>query len=160
MQSVLFRRHFQIAYVVDDIEQAVAAFSKSHGIAHWDVMDTAAMAGPGAPLKSIANAWVGDAMIELIQPDEEVSSVYAGWQKQTGLPFRLHHLGFLVDSAEQLAAHRRQLAEQGYPIAMEGSFGDMLDFVYADTTADFGHYYELIWLRQEGEAFFGRIPVN
>lgn len=160
MQSVLFRRHFQIAYVADDVEQAVAAFRKSHGIAQWDAVDMAVMAGPGAPLKFIANAWAGDLMIELMQPDEDISSIYTGWQKQTGLPFRLHHLGFLVDSAEQLATHRQQLADHGYPVATEGSFGDILDFVYADTTADFGHYHELIWLKPEGDAFFGRIPVN
>ena len=160
MQSALFQRHFQIAYVVDDVEQAMAAFGKSHGVARWDVMDMAAMAGPGAPLKFIATAWAGDVMIELLQPDEDVPSIYAGWQAQTGRPFRLHHLGFLVDSAEQLVAHRQQLIANGYPVATEGSFGDSLDFAYLDTTADFGHYYELIWLKAGGEAFFDRIPLN
>lgn len=160
MQSVLFQRHFQIAYVVDDITQAMASFSKGHGVTRWDVMDMAEMAGPGASLKFIANAWAGDVMIELMQPDETVPSIYNGWRKQTGLPLRLHHLGFLVDSAEQLVAHSQQLADHGYPMATEGSFGDILDFAYADTTADFGHYHELIWLKAEGDAFFRRIPVN
>ena len=158
--TMLFKRHFQTAYVVDDIEQAMAVFASNYGITQWDVMDMVAMAGPGQPLLFIANAWAGDMMIELMQPDENVTSIYTGWQKQSGATFRLHHLGFLVDSDAQMAAHKQLLERNGHPIVAEGSFGDVLDFAYADTTSALGHFYELIHLKSQGKAFFDRIPVN
>ena len=158
--TILFKRHFQSAYVVDDIQQAMAIFASNYGITHWDVMDMVAMAGPGQPLMFIANAWAGDMMIELMQPDENVTSIYTGWQKQSGESFRLHHLGFLVDSHAQMAEHKQRLIGNGQPIVSEGSFGDVLDFAYADTTRELGHFYELIHLKAEGKSFFDRIPVN
>jgi hypothetical protein len=158
--TALFQRHFQVAYVVDDIHAATAALRQSQGVSRWDVMDMTALAGPGQALKFIANAWSGDVMIELMQPDPAVASICNGWQQQSGSPLRLHHLGFLVDSAEQMAEHRQHLSENGHSIVADGSFGDELDFAYADTTALLGHYYEIIWLKKRGDNFFSRIPVN
>lgn len=160
MQPVLFKRHFQIAYLVDDVEQAMSSLGRNHGITKWDLMDMKAAGAPHSPLQFIANAWAGEMMIELLQADEAVESLYSGWQRDKNLPLRLHHFGFLVDSAEQFSSHCRQLADNGSPIVVEGSFGDVLDYAYADTTAELGHYYEIIRLKSEGEAFFGRVPVN
>lgn len=158
--TTIFKRHFQTAYVVNDIQQAMTAFAENYGIKQWDLMDMVAMAGPGQPLIFIANAWAGDMMIELMQPDENVTSIYTGWQKQSGAPFRLHHLGFLVDSDAQMVEHKQQLVRNGNAIVSEGSFGDVLDFAYADTTAKLGHFYELIQLKAQGKSFFDRMPVN
>lgn len=158
--TILFQRHFQTAYVVDDVQQAMASFAANYGISQWDVMDMVAIAGAGHALTVIANAWAGDMMIELMQPDETVASIYAGWQKHVDHSIRLHHLGFLVDSEAQMAEHTQQLVKNGHPIVAEGSFGDVLDFAYADTTVQLGHYYEIIRLKAEGNSFFGRIPIN
>jgi len=158
--TILFKRHFQTAYVVDDVKQSAAVLAANYGIKHWDIMDMVALVGPCQPLMFIANAWVGYMMFELMQPDENVTSIYTGWQKQSNATFRLHHLGFLVDSDAQMTEHKQQLIGNGQPIVSEGSFGDVLDFAYADTTLEMGHFYELIHLKAEGKSFFDRIPVN
>lgn len=158
--AVLFKRHFQVAYVVDDAKTALDALSSRYGVQKWDLMDMVAVHGEGSAARFIGNAWVGDTMIEVIEPDEAVESIYQGWRKDSGLALRFHHLGFLVDSAEEFAAAKAQLAGQGCPIVVDGSFGEVLDFAYADTTAELGHYYEIIRLKAEGDSFFGRIPVN
>lgn len=158
--TVLFKRHFQVAYVVDDARAAIGILGKRYGVEKWDLMDMAALHGAGAPARFIANAWVGDTMIEVIEPDESVESIYQGWNKDSGAALRFHHLGFLVDGAEEFDAAKARLAGEGFPIVAGGSFGDVLDFAYADTTAELGHYYEIIRLKAQGDSFFGRIPVN
>lgn len=158
--TVLFKRHFQVAYVVDDARAAIEMLSRHYGVEKWDLLDMAAIHGEGASARLIGNAWVGDMMIEVIEPDEAVESIYQGWKKDSGQALRFHHLGFLVDTAEEFAAAKAQLAGEGLPIVVDGSFGEVLDFAYADTTGELGHYYEIIRLKSEGDSFFGRIPVN
>lgn len=157
---VLFKRHFQVAYLVDDAKAGIEILSKHYGVEKWDLMDMAQIHGPGSAARFIGNAWVGDMMIEVIEPDEGADSIYRNWKKDSGLPLRFHHLGFLIDSAEEFEAAKRQLADSGFPIVVDGSFGEVLDYAYADTTSELGHYYELIRLKSDGDSFFGRIPVN
>lgn len=158
--TVQFKRHFQIAYLVDDAKAAIESLSHRFGVAKWDLMDMAALHGEDSPIRYIGNAWVGETMIEVIEPDESIDSIYSGWNKGSTATLRFHHLGFLVDSAEEFDAAKAQLASQGFPVVFDGSFGEVLDFCYVDTTAELGHYYEIIWLKPEGVSFFGRIPVN
>lgn len=157
---VLFKRHFQVAYVADDVEAATLALGKRFGVSRWDILDMTAIHGPDSAMRLIGNAWVGDMMIEVIEPQPGIASIYTDWKKDSGAAFRLHHLGFLIDSAEEFAAAKRMLAQSGFPIVVDGSFGEVLDYAYADTTAELGHYYEMIRLKSEGDSFFGRIPVN
>lgn len=160
MHPVLFKRHFQVAYVVDDARSAIELLSARYGVEKWDFLDMEQIHGPASPTRYIANAWVGDMMIEVIEPDETRDSIYRNWKKDSGQALRFHHLGFLADTAEDFSAAKRRLADSGLPIVADGSFGDVLEYAYADTTAELGHYYELIRLKAEGDSFFGRIPVN
>lgn len=157
---VLFKQHFQIAYVVRDLAAARARLAREFGIAEWDVMDMAALMGPGHGTRYIGNSFAGDTMIELIEPDPAGDSIYRDWIPAEEDGVRLHHLGFLVRSDEDFKAAIAQLGTAGYPTAVSGSFGDALDYHYADTTALLGHYYELINLKPAGEQFFARIPRN
>ena len=137
---VLFKQHFQIAYVVRDLAAARARLAREFGIAEWDVMDMAALMGPGHGTRYIGNSFAGDTMIELIEPDPAGDSIYRDWIPAEEDGVRLHHLGFLVRSDEDFKAAIAQLGAAGYPTAVSGSFGDALDYHYADTTALLGHY--------------------
>jgi len=160
--SILFKRHFQIAYLVDDVHAAMAEFGEKYGIAKWHVMDMLAMHGEGSPSRYLALAWTDEGlMVELIEPIEDVPSIYSGWRKDSGQAARFHHLGFLVDNDEEFAAIKRQLAEAGCPVATEGAAGNVLQYAYIDTTKALGHYYELIYLKGEGKTlFFAPVPHN
>jgi Glyoxalase/Bleomycin resistance protein/Dioxygenase superfamily len=157
---VLFKRHFQVAYVVDDAAKAADILGKRFGVSKWDLLDMIEIHGSGSAAQVIGNAWVGDMMIEVIEPQPGVASIYNDWKRDSGAAFRFHHLGFLIDSADEFTAAKRMLADSGFPIVVDGSFGEVLDYAYADTTAELGHYYEMIRLKAEGDTFFGRIPVN
>ena len=158
--TVQFKRHFQVAYLVDDAKAAIESLGHRFGVEKWDLMDMMALHGPDSPVRFIGNAWVGEMMIEVIEPDERIDSIYKDWKKDSSAALRFHHLGFLVDSTEEFEAAKAQLVAQGFPVVFDGSFGEVLDFCYVDTTAELGHYYEIIWLKPEGVNFFGRVPVN
>jgi len=160
MTTSIFKGHFQVAYVAADAKQATERLGTHFGIANWSFLDMKAAHGAESAVTRIGMAWVGDMMIEVIEPDPVYESIYQGWLKGGSSPLRFHHLGYFVDSKEALAAIRQQLIDQGHPIVMEGSFGDLLDFAYADTTAELGHYCEFIRPSAEGRAFFDQVPVN
>ena len=160
--TVLFKKHFQICYLVDDVHVAMKEWGEKYGIAKWHVMDMVAHHGEGAASRYLALAWTDEGlMIELIEPVEAVPSIYQNWRKDSGQAYRFHHLGFLVHSDEEFAAIKDELVKSGSPIAIEGKSGDMLEFAYIDTTQALGHYYELIYLKGEGkDLFFADVPMN
>jgi hypothetical protein len=155
----MFKRHFQIAYIVDDIQAGTDHFRGHFGVANWDVMETSKLL-PGLGARFTALAWTGDVMIELIEPDTSIESIYRGWLRERGTLLRFHHLGFLVDSDKEFASVKAGLARSGFPIESDGSFDEMLDFACADTTHTLGHYHEIIHLKSQGAAFFDSIPRN
>ena len=42
---VLFKRHFQVAYVTDSAEAAIEILGRHYGVTKWDLLDMAAMHG-------------------------------------------------------------------------------------------------------------------
>ena len=119
-----------------------------------------AVHGDQSPVRIIANAWLGDTMIEVIEANPDAESIYRGWHSDDSNPLRFHHFGYLLDTEKEFEAARAQLVASSFPIVSEGSFGEVLDYAYSDTTAVLGHYYELIRPKSEIASFFGRIPVN
>jgi len=155
----LFQGHFQLAYVTHNLEAAQAVMGDHYGITRWQVMDMAAM-GDQSPALRIALAYAGDRMVEVIEANPAVESLYTAWMPQGDAVLRFHHLGFLIPNADDFARARQHLLDCGYAMASEGGFGDILDFFYADTTAALGHFYEVIHLKPAGLDFFKHVPEN
>jgi len=158
MPTTLYRNHFQIAYVVREIDAAMRLFRDRYGVARWHVMDMGAL-NPGSPTRYIATAYSGEVMLELIDSLQDAPSIYGNWLAD-GQAVRLHHLGFWAHSPEELAAARSRFEANGQAIAAEGRFGDILDFLYADCVAELGHYYEIVHLLPAGRDFFAATPRN
>jgi catechol 2,3-dioxygenase-like lactoylglutathione lyase family enzyme len=156
----LFGHHFQVAYVVGDSEAARGIFAERFGVPKWQILDMVALQGEESPVRTISNAYSGDVMVELIEPRPEKPSIYRDWTPEAKDGFRFHHLGFLVPTPEEFAATVERLEAAGFPTAMGGSFGDLLDYHYADVTGTLGHYYELVHLRPAGAGFFTDVPKN
>ena len=155
----LFQGHFQLAYVTHNLEAAQAVMGDHYGITRWEVLDMAA-ADHQSPAFRIANAYIGGRMVELIEVNPDVESLYSAWMPQGDAVLRFHHLGFLISDADEYARVRQHLIDCGYAIAAEGSFGDILDYFYADTSAALGHFYEVIRLKPAGQNFFQNVPEN
>jgi catechol 2,3-dioxygenase-like lactoylglutathione lyase family enzyme len=157
MDFSVFRNHFQVAYVVNDMDAAIRRFADEFKVPAWSVLSTPAK---GGAMRKFAGCYSGDLMFELIEPDPEIPSIFRDFLPETPGGFRLHHFGYMIHDPEEFAAAIVRLDECGYGRAHSGSFGEVLDFHIADTTAAFGHYHELILSKAKGEAFFGAMPRN
>lgn len=140
---------FQIAYVTNDIEHGCTLFKDRFGTANFTIMEP-----PGGFMR-IALAFAGEKMIELIQPLNDLTGLYADWIAGAAeFVVRHHHFGLLADSREELAAIRAAHVEAGAALSLEGTMEGVLDYLYVDTTPQLGHYLEYIRLEAGGLAMF------
>jgi hypothetical protein len=104
----------QMAYVVEDIDQAIAWWVEKMGVGPWFVLDSFGGEGHvfrGAPCTSyvkIAMAFAGSMNIELLQPLDSNPSVYKETVDKVGYGF--HHFGLATDGAEMEAEVERRIA--------------------------------------------------
>lgn len=143
---------FQIAYASNDVERAAALFRDRFGTGAFTILD------PPGDLMRIGLAYAGEMMIEVIQPLNDPTGLYANWIAGIdGFALRHHHCGILVDTAEELAAIRSTHLAAGSAIATEGSLPGALDFLYVDTTPLLGHYLEYVRLDEGGRMMFAGV---
>lgn len=139
----------QVGLVVQDLEQAVAAYWRLFGIGPWHfytygkplVKRMSYRGRPCAYKMRVALAWLGPLRIELIQ-HLEGETVYSEFIRQHG--YGVHHLGLLVEDMAQALA---QAEQAGLTMIMDGS-GFGLDgdghYAYLDTERQLGVMLELI----------------
>jgi hypothetical protein len=152
---LLLANHFQVAYVVRDMDKAIAAMGDKFGLARWQVL-----AMPqGAPAFRLGFARAQHLLVELVEADPEQKSIFRRWLPDTGSAARFHHLGYLVESEAEFEVAMGQFATSGVR-TFRGSSADLYDFAYADTVAELGHYCELVHLRPAGKDFFSGAPQN
>ncbi|WP_165322899.1 VOC family protein [Rhizorhabdus phycosphaerae] len=160
--SRLFGPVFQIAYVVEDVDAAVAHWTGTMGVgpfvrfpvplaAEWLEVRGKRVPADEDIFAAVAIAYSGDSMIELIQPGSAPS------------PYReflaagragVHHLGTFADDYDaQLAAARKT----GITVAMEGVL-PISRFAYLDTDALWpGTMVEIIEAKPEMHDYFAAI---
>lgn len=160
MTSMILKNHFQVAYVARDVDEGMARLGKLFGVTNWHVMDMKALAGDQSRTQRIALAYAGNHMVEIIEPNPDVTSLYTGWTLDDPAAPRFHHLGYLFHNDDDYNTAKQQLADQGIACAVEGGQGDILEFHYADLTRELGHFYELIYLKSAGKDFFAHVPQN
>jgi len=146
---------FQMGYVTNDFDQAIAELRALHSIGSFKEMrDTHLPTRPGR--EAIAHfglAFKGDVQIEVIAPMQGDIGIYrealpAG---QSGL--RFHHLGRYLSSPDE---YQRLLAAHGARWEMPircAAFGGF--YAYADARSDFGHYLEIFTFPSD---FFADVP--
>lgn len=144
-------RHYQNAYICDDIEAALASFRGRADIGQKRVFDIeqtlATPAGPKRVATRLAFVWIGDLQYELIQPIADETGIYANC-KDNGGPLRFHHICMRV--LTDWASFRERVAKQDLPVVMErANEGDELKFLYLDARAVCGHYLEYCWMTDQ-----------
>jgi hypothetical protein len=148
----MFRGFFQLGYVARDLDAAIDAFRHRVQPASFQITNAVE---PYIHIKRIALTWIDLTMIELIEPNADVPSIYIDSLPVRQEDIRLHHLGFLTnDYADTL----QRLTADGYALPMSMSYGEVLDCCYADAREQLGHYLEYIRLGEEGRKWFSAIP--
>jgi len=154
--GIYLSRFFQVAYVTRDIDRAVASFQREFGIREFQLMRGNVL--DEHTRTDLALAWLGDVMVELIQPFGNGNSFYEVMLSAEPLGLRLHHFGHLVPSRGEWDRLKQQVADNGSPIALEGSVEGFLSYLYVDVRAQTGHFLEYILCEPAGQAFFDAVP--
>ena len=142
--------HYQNAYIVDDIEAAIASFrtraefGEVRPFAIEQLLWTPE--GMNTEATKLAFIWIGDLQYELIEVLEDERGIYANWQNNGGL-LHFHHVCMRVPEWEPF---RAAVAAQDLPMVLErANDGDQLKFLYLDGRAFCGHYLEYVWMVDE-----------
>lgn len=153
----------QIAYVTNDIDQAIAVFAERHKVPNWAVMrdhDINTRPGQNATMQ-IALAFVGPLQLELLQPSGGDDAIYREALPASGFALHHHHFAQLIDSEAAFEQQRRDMLAQGAgPLRMDGEAAGMARYFYVDQRATLGHYTEHIWYSPEGLAAMQHVPRN
>jgi len=152
----LFEGFFQLGYVTRSLEDAMTLCRDRFGIGDYHVID-ASLVNPRSGNR-VASAWVGDVMIELIEPRGETAPIYADYLPAGDDAIRLHHHAYATRDVARYAAladevHRQKLA---MPLINKGS--NLIDYFYADTRATIGHYLEFVLILPNAEALLDKVP--
>jgi hypothetical protein len=141
----------QLAYVVEDIDASIARHIDVFGLGPWFTRPRfQPPAGryrgqPTSPMFSLARAFSGHTMIELIQQHDDSPSVY----NERGPGF--HHYGIVTATFDEDVA---RYAELGY----EEAFADVLPsgsrVIYVDATRDLPGMIELVEHTPEQERVY------
>ena len=152
---------FQVAYVVPSLEAAILHYASSLGAAPWVVLEhfqPVSQKYRGQPTAldlSIALAFCGSMMIELIQQHDALPSVYGEVVDSRGYGF--HHFAVTTRDFEADSAKYSTL---GYETVFEAVVPDRLDrarVAYFDARANLPGMIELVEINEKVDAFFGSL---
>jgi hypothetical protein len=151
----------QMAYTVADIETAIAAYSAQLNIGPWFVRGpfqppAALYRGQSTALSvTLAIAFCGHLMIELIEQHNEVPSVFRELVGKRGHGF--HHWGVACERFDQQAATYRA---RGYEVAFSDVTPLGTRIAYFDTTRDLAGMIELIEMNEAQERRYTKMYVE
>lgn len=142
---MLLDRLYQIAYIVRDIDRAMATVRAQADVRfeyYYETdMPVRRASGPEQMKVKLCMMWVGDVQYELIEPISGLEDIYGAFKpKDDRLVF--HHTCVRVPDWESF---RRGVEEQPYPIAFEGGNGPNY-FLYLDAREKLGHFLEYAYL--------------
>lgn len=144
----------QTAFVTDDIRASMAALTRDFGAGPWFWREHGVFPRQtylGQPVQtalSIAMAWSGDMLYELIQQLDDTPSVYRGAAGQ-----RLHHFGI---PAQDYAAACAACAARGYRPVYEAEVANGARVGYFDTVGALPAMIEVIEYLPATQAMFAR----
>jgi hypothetical protein len=147
----------QMAYVVEDIHQAMDAWVKKLNVGPWFLLDSFTGVDPqyrGKPSEaaiSLAMSFAGHMMVELIQEHSKAPSVYREVIERRGYGF--HHWGVATRDFDRSVA---EYGASGYELAFLARVPTGGRVGYMDTTRDLPGMVELIELGASFDEVFSR----
>ena len=134
----------QLAWLPSDFDAALRHWTETMGVGPFFLMENIRLADMryrGAPTDavfSLALSYWGGTQIELIRPENDAPSIYAG---EYAVRDRLHHVCVLVDD---IAEAYEACAEQGAEVLVEGRVGESGRVIYADPGGGPGSVVEIL----------------
>ena len=134
----------QVAYIVRDLKESIGTFARELNLGGWLMIESLSFTEllyrkrPGTLNISLALAYSGETLIELIQQHDDAPSVYTEVINATGYGF--HHLALAVPSLDDSI---REYEAKGYEVALKLSNG-ISRGAYMDTRRTLTGMLELI----------------
>jgi hypothetical protein len=147
---MLTGHHFQNAYIVDDIEAAIAACAARSEIGEVQPFAVEQQLWTPGGMKSVSTklafVWIGDLQYELIEVVEDETGIYGNYLNNGGV-MHFHHSCARVPDWD---VFRAAVDAQDLPVVLErANAGDALKFLYLDGRDFCGHYLEYTWMTDE-----------
>ncbi|QJU55647.1 VOC family protein [Herbiconiux sp. KACC 21604] len=148
----------QLAFVVPDLEQAMAEYSARLSIGPWTVFRDFAGHDPryhGEPTEAVAHVALGfggHLQYELIQPADDLPSVHRDVIADRGYGF--HHFGVATTTFDASVA---EYVARGYPVVFSASVDPQSRVAYFDTRDVLPGMTELIEASESTERAFTRM---
>jgi Glyoxalase/Bleomycin resistance protein/Dioxygenase superfamily len=142
--------HSQVAYVTNDLDEAIALFEREYDAPGFFVFSNVppGVENPVGPVLKIALANVGGVEIELIEPVGDTAPLFSDpLTGREGLAIVFHHVAIRIDGP--LANWDRHVASIDFAkhkIVFEGAMGDDLRYFYTDERSALGHCVEHVWM--------------
>lgn len=146
---------FQTAYVVRDLDAAIATFANSYGVRNFTPLPVPPMGGETS--MRIALAWSAGHQIELIEARGPGLELYTDWMVE-GRDIRQHHFGYFIHDDAEWTALEAKLKAEGKDYAFAGD-GGICQFIYVEAP-ELGHYLEFVYPNEQGKAFFESVAAN
>jgi len=142
--------HHQLAYITNDLDQAMKLFERTYQTPGFFVFTNAGTHAANAdePQLRIALANVNGVEIELIEPVGGRDALFREVLPHSpGLHVVFHHVAIRIDGPlENWHAHAASIDTDTHKIVFHGEMGDMLRYFYTDERAHIGHYVEHVWM--------------
>lgn len=149
--------HFQIAYVTNDIERAMAVFTERYGVKDFRRMEGQLPAGGHIRVEF---AWAGGALLEVTQADGAGSELFrVGLPDDDAFAIRFHHLGYFVHDEAGWQALEAEIEKGGVKVLSKGHTPGFLRTLIVEAP-ELGHYIEYILPEAGGKAFFEGVPQS
>lgn len=145
----------QFAYTVPDVDASMAQYVDRFGVGPWfrrgpfSPPHAVYRGEPTAMAITIARAFSGNTMIELIQQHDDLPSVYQETIEQRGHGF--HHWAIGTRDVER---EIERFAQDGYPVVFEDRVPSGARIIYVDASAELPGMIELIEMNDAQEALY------
>src|SRR5882724_9678666 len=123
----------QLGYVVENVDQAVAAWTTQLGVGPWLIIRNVPLQSvyrgtPSVPVIDCAFSYRGEVQIEFIQQKNDAASPYRAFIEQRR--YGLHHTAYL---SEPIADEVRRLQQAGLNLACDINMPTGGRYVYFDS---------------------------
>lgn len=153
----------QIGHVTRSLDAAMEEFQRVYGFTDYLQMRNHSVIthGDQRAQMHVALAWLGDVMVELIEPIGGDDAIYREPLERTDRLVVQHHLGVFLETPAQYDHQIGKLSAAGIRFPIEASLEQTRGkcrVCYADLRATLGYYIEYINFSAEGRQWLDAIP--
>jgi hypothetical protein len=152
-------RFSQVSYATTNLEHACRVLGATYAIPRFSISRGAGVESPSGTITiNVAQAFVGDRHIEIIEPAGGPDGLYRDVLPNSGFAVRHHHFGHVAEHVEEWRRIQAFIADGGWQVVLAGNYFDMMHYAYVDTRAELGHYLEFMFQTEKCRDLFNDVP--